>query len=379
MSDLSLQHITLTNFRNYHLETIRFCDGLNCLTGKNGMGKTNLLDAIYYLSMCRSRLNSLDKYVLRHEADFIRLEGHFNRKEKKERIVAKVIPRKSKVIERNDVPYKKFSEHIGLVPIIIIMPDDTLLIREGSEERRRFIDNTLSQIDAVYLQYLIRYNQLLKQRNALLKQSDGSSVDYALLATYDQQMALPAKIVHEKRRSFIEQFLPLFQNWYKGISKDAELVDIQYQSQLNDGDFMELTKRGLQKDVILQRTNVGIHKDDLAFKLADHTMKRFASQGQLKSFVLSLGLARYEVVRKYQKLQPILLLDDIFDKLDEERVKQLLTLLSERSFGQIFLTDTHVSRIKEVIANFKRNSCIYNVQDGQVQLIEKRMDNEENQ
>jgi len=335
------------------------------------MGKTNLLDAIYYLGMCKSRVNHLDKYVLRHGAEFIRLEGLFGRLEKKEKIVAKVIPRKAKVLERNDVPYPKFSQHIGLIPVVIIMPDDTVMVREGSEERRRFMDNTLCQIDADYLKQLILYNKLLKQRNAVLKTPDGR-VDYDLLAIYDQQMAPAAVSIHQKRKAFISDFLPVFQDWYSGISEDAETADMDYKSQLTEESYLELTKRSLQRDVIMKRSHVGIHKDDLIFRLSDNPMKRYASQGQLKSFVLSLGLARYGMLMEYKKIKPILLLDDIFDKLDQNRGQQLLKLLSENTFGQIFLTDTDEDRIKEIVGNFKRDFCIFKVEDGTVDLIEQK-------
>lgn len=369
MADLALHRIILTHFRNYKKEQVEFCEGLNCLTGKNGMGKTNLLDAIYYLCMCKSRINSLDKYALKHGENFIRLEGLFSRNVQNEKIVGKIIPGKSKVIERNNVPYSKFSEHIGFLPVVIILPDDTVMIKEGSEERRKFMDNTLSQIDSEYLSNLISYNKLLKQRNALLKQSNGV-IDYTLLEIYDQQMSRPAQLIHQKRKDFIASFIPLFQRWYKGISQEAEEVGIEYKSQLLDKTYIENVKLNLQKDSYLQRSTSGIHKDDLIFQLSSNPMKRYASQGQLKSFVLSLGLARFEILKLYRKISPILLLDDIFDKLDRNRVSQLLSLLSTKNFGQIFLTDTHESRVKEVIANFTREFRIYKVEEGKVSMIE---------
>ncbi len=332
------------------------------------MGKTNLLDAVYYLSMCKSRLNALDKYAVNHNERFFRLEARFSRLGKTEKIIAKYQKGKPKVFERNDIPYQRLTEHIGLIPSVIILPDDTAMIKEGSEERRRFLDNALCQIDPHYLSHLISYNRLLKQRNAYLKQTDGNP-DSKLLGVYDAQMNGPAAFVLKRRKEFIKDFIPVFNNRYKEISKGAESMNLTYKSDLENASFIELAKSNFRKDCILQRTTAGIHKDDLIFELGEHSLKRFASQGQLKSFVLALGIARYDLLSKHGEVKPILLLDDIFDKLDTSRVNQLLALLSGDEFGQIFLTDTDKNRVKEAAVNFNREFRIYGVENGSIQTL----------
>lgn len=360
-----LTKIKLVNFRNYESQSLELSPGLNCFVGMNGMGKTNLLDAVYYLCMCKSHFGVNDRNVLRHSADFFRLEGIFKRTKKREKIVAKVIPGKRKEFERNDILYKRLVEHIGLLPVVIIVPDDTQLATEGSEERRRFLDNTLSQLDPEYLKYLMSYNKLLKQRNALLKRfAVERSFNASLLETYTQQMALAAPLIHEKRKQFLTDFLPIFSDYYKVISDDREQVRFQYKSQLNEQDFLNMMKAAEEKDRILQRTTTGIHKDDIVFKINDFPLKRFASQGQLKSFVLALKLGQYELLRKEKNIDPILLLDDIFDKLDNQRVKQLIGLLHERSFGQVFITDTHESRVGDIIQHFDANFKKFIINNG---------------
>ncbi len=368
MSTSYWNKIILTNFRNYSKQEVGFCPGLNCLTGKNGVGKTNLLDSVYYLCMAKSRLNGLDKYVIHHESGFMRLEGRYTQGEDKGNVVVKLIPGKSKQIEKNNVLYKKAAEHVGFIPVVMIVPDDTEMISGGSEERRRFLNVTLSQLDKIYLNKLIRYNSLLKQRNALLKQF-GDRIDTKLLRTYDEQMSEPAKYIFEKRKKFIEELKPVFKNRYNEIARTNESVNLEYRSHLSNGIFEELCKENLRKDCILQRTNMGIHKDDIIFLMDDNPMKRFASQGQLKSFVLSLGLSRFHILDVHGKVKPILLLDDIFDKLDKDRVAQLLELLSNEGFGQIFLTDTHESRVREATGNFNRELRIFKVERGQVEVL----------
>ncbi len=368
MKELYLEHIILTNFRNYTNAHVHFCRDLNCLVGKNGMGKTNLLDAIYYLCMTKSRLNGLDKYVMHHDESFLRLESTFLKDDSQQHIVIKSHKMQAKVIEKNRVPLQKSAEHIGFLPVVMIMPDDTDVIKGGSEERRRFVDNTMSQIDVQYLNALIKCNKLLKQRNALLKQ-EGQHVNIELLRTYDEQMLAPTNYIYQKRKEFIHQFIPYFQYYYKEISKEAEEVNIEYHSQLSTNSFKELMNQNLQKDIILQRTNGGVHKDDLIFELESHKMKRFASQGQLKSFVLALGLARFMMLKEALSVYPILLLDDIFDKLDRNRINQLLTLLSSSNFGQIFITDTQEKRVREIIEYFKKETFIFEIDTAQVKKI----------
>lgn len=331
------------------------------------MGKTNLLDAIYYISMTKSSFINIDRDVVRHGESFLRLEGHFLHNTKKEKIVAKVIPSSSKIFEKNDVPYDKLSEHIGLLPLVIIAPDDTALAREGSEERRRFIDNTLSQSNQIYLKNLLFYNRVLRQRNALLK--EGATKGYLnldLLKTYNQQLLAPAQFIFEKRKELIKILTPIFNEFYQKISGEQEQVSCVYSSQLLKDDLENLLLANYEKDRVLQRTTVGIHKDNLLFKINKREVKKFASQGQLKSYILALKLAQYELLRQFKGTSPILLLDDLFDKLDVQRVQQLIELLIGKNFGQIFITDTDNDRIEKIVRNFGADYQIFEVENGKV-------------
>ncbi|AEE53387.1 DNA replication/repair protein RecF [Haliscomenobacter hydrossis] len=362
-----LERIALANFKNYENQKLDCSPRLNCLVGNNGMGKTNLLDAIYYLCMAKSHFNLTDNAIARHHEAFFRLEGHFVLHGKKEKIVAKVMPRKLKELERNDVAYAKLAEHIGLLPVVFIGPDDIQLIREGSEERRRFLDNTLSQLDQRYLYELIAYNKVLHQRNALLKNlAERSGGNLSLLDVYDEQLIDPALYVLEQRAKFAQKFTAIFQSTHQYISGRGEEVQLTYESQLLENDLGDLLANSRQRDLALQRTTKGIHRDDLVFSLGEHPLKKFGSQGQLKSFLLALKLAQYEMLRQNKAVPPILLLDDLFDKLDAQRVTHLLRLLTEGQFGQIFITDTHETRIAEIVAQFGVEYRRFVVEDGKI-------------
>jgi DNA replication and repair protein RecF len=370
--DLYLEKLILTNFKNYESESLSCSPQLNCMVGMNGMGKTNLLDAVYYLCMGKSHFKLVDSNVMRHEAGFFRLEGHFILSGRNEKIVAKVQPRRRKELERNGVSYQRLSDHVGLLPVVFIAPDDTYLISEGSEARRQFLDNTLSQLDHRYLQELIRYNQVLKQRNALLKQfgeSGRSQPD--LLEVYDRQLLEPAGYIHRRRRDFLADFAPYLTETVHILSGAREEVSCAYRSRLDEAPLEKLLRDAREKDCLLERSTVGIHKDDLVFLLGEHPLKRFGSQGQLKSFVLALKLAQYELLRRHKEVAPILLLDDIFDKLDRSRVEQLLGLLLSRSFGQIFITDTHEQRLENIIRRFDANYRTFKVINGHAEEMEK--------
>ncbi len=333
------------------------------------MGKTNLLEAVYYLCMCKCSSSINDRNVMERKADFFRLEGRFEILEKNQKVVAKVIPGKRKDFELNDVLYSKLLEHIGLIPVVMIVPDDTELAKEGSEIRRKFLDNTLSQSDSGYLEYLMVYNRVLKQRNAALKQfAQTRTYDQTLINTFDEQLIKPANYICEKRAAFIKSFSPVFENYYKSISGEQESVRCTYRSQLQDNeeDFRALLKSSNEKDRILQRTTCGIHKDDLRFFIDDFALKKFASQGQLKSFVLAMKLAQYDFLKQIKECKPLLLLDDIFDKLDRSRVEQLVRLLIEGDFGQIFITDTHEKRMEEIIKNFGTDYKKFIIEEGKI-------------
>lgn len=333
------------------------------------MGKTNLLDAIYYLCMGKSHFNAIDGQIVRHGEGFFRLEGHFKLDQKKEQIVVKVIPRKKKEVERNGIAYKKLAEHVGLIPVVMIAPDDTRLVTEGSEARRKLLDNTLSQLHPRYLAELIRYNKLLKQRNALLKRfGEERRFDTTLLQTYDNQMAPAASYIVNQRAEFLNDFIPALEHYYQEISNRQESVGCQYKTNLLETEFLPLMAANLERDRILQRTCAGPHRDDLLFELEGRLLKRFASQGQLKSFVLALKLAQYDVLKRQKNRKPILLLDDIFDKLDALRVTQLLNLLLASDFGQIFLTDTHKDRVQAIVQKFETTYRLYTISNGSAQL-----------
>ncbi len=364
---MHLQELKLTNFKNYEFQSLVFSPHLNLLTGLNGMGKTNLLDAVYYLCMGKSHFQGTDRNVVRQGEEFFRLEGTFFLEEKKEKIVAKVVPGNLKTFERNDNAYPRISDHVGLLPVVFMAPDDTSLALEGSEERRRFLDNTLCQLDHRYLEELVAYNRVLEKRNAQLKRfSERNNFNPALLEAFDRQLVAPAAFIQEKRQRFIETFQPIFNEFYALICDGVEPVDCRYRSQLKDSDFLTLLRESVEKDCILQRTTTGIHKDDLIFQLKGMSLKRFASQGQLKSFVLALKLAQFECLQRQRGEQPILLLDDLFDKLDDRRVGQLVELLVRGNFGQVFITDTHTKRGGEMARQYGGEYLKFSVESGRV-------------
>lgn len=365
---MQLTELKLTNFKNYDFQALRLSPRLNCFTGLNGMGKTNLLDAIHYLCLCKSHTGLADKSLVRHGESFFRLEGYFQPGAgETDKIVIKYLLGQRKEIERNDGPVTRLTDHIGRYPVVMIAPDDVSLLQEGSEERRRFLDTTLSQIYPEYLHHLMLYNGLLKQRNSLLKQwGDQHQFDAAVLEAIDRQMTEPAQILFEKRRDFIAGFGPLFDQLYAVISGSREQVEVNYQSDLSKESMPELLRHSLEKDRYLQRTTAGAHRDDLDLRMDGQLVRKFASQGQLKSFLLAMRLGQYEVLREEKGVSPILLLDDIFDKLDAERVHRLIRLLIDRGYGQIFITDTQRSRMEEVVGSFEGTYMLFDVAEGVV-------------
>lgn len=368
---MHLSQIKLTNFKSYAAQAFDFSPRLNCLTGLNGVGKTNVLDAVHFLCLCKSHAGLNDRHLVRHGESFFRLEGKFESAKKESnsktgsvKIAAKYQMGQRKEMTRNGKAYERLLDYIGQYPVVMIAPDDVSLVQDGSEDRRRFLDATLSQISPDYLQSLLVYNALLKQRNALLKLfAEQKRFDAALLESLDRQMPAPAKLIFEQRKKFVQAFQPLFLEYYAAISNSSETVGAEYESDLEKGDFPELLRLVLEKDRFLQRSTAGPHRDDLALFMDGHPVKKFASQGQLKSFLLALRLAQYEVLRREKNVLPILLLDDIFDKLDAQRVSQLVALLIERDFGQIFITDTQRERIEGVIASFSGEYKIFEIAD----------------
>ncbi len=349
---MHLKTLKLTNFKNYNTQSLTFCERINGIVGKNGAGKTNLLDAVYYLCMCKSYFGMPDSAVVRHEQDVFRVDGLFDKEEDPVHIVAKIRIRRKKELMCNDLIYSKLSEHVGVLPVVVIAPDDTQLATEGSEYRRKFLDETLSQLNRLYLRHLIQYNKVLAQRNASLKQmAKNGHFDHALIETYNTQLAPAAAYIHEARREFMVDFLPVFKIFYTKISNKSEEVACTYLSALHDRQLIDLLEENYEKDKILQRTTQGIHRDNLEFIIEGKPVKRFASQGQLKSFILALKLAQYELIKQQKGTYPILLLDDIFDKLDATRIESLIDLLASDEFGQVFITDAHEERLEDIIKN----------------------------
>jgi DNA replication and repair protein RecF len=368
---LQLSRIKLVHFKNYTDQELHLATRLNGFVGQNGMGKTNLLDAIYYLCMGKSYFAVRDLHLVQHEQDFFRLEGDFEQDEQKtRRLVVKVVPRKKKELELNRILYEKIADHVGVFPVVIVVPDDTQLIHEGSEERRRFLDNTLSQLDAVYLSSLIAYNNILKQRNALLKQQHGRPLAENLLSVYDLQLLAPAQYIFNRRQAFVADFLAPFRAAHQAICGSQEEVSLTYRSSLADQDLGSLLRQAREKDRVLERTTVGIHRDELVFQLGDHPLKRLGSQGQLKSFVVALKLAQYRFLQAQKGVNPLLLLDDIFDKLDPQRVDQLVRYLLTGDFGQVFISDTDSHRISRILQQAGVAAKLFLIADGEAAEME---------
>lgn len=355
-----LQKLSLVNFKNIETQTFDFQQKINCFVGNNGVGKTNVLDAIYYLSFTKSYFNPVAGQNIRHGQEFFMIEGNYQLKDRQEKIVCSLKRGQKKVLKRNGKAYEKFSEHIGQLPLVIISPADRNLIIEGSDTRRKFIDGVISQQDKHYLNALISYNKTISQRNALLKYFAANRTFDALnLKVYDEQLIEYGTKIYEKRKDFLQDFAPIFIEKYKTISNDKELVKLNYKSQLNEVSFNELLQQSIDKDKIVQYTSAGVHKDDLSFEIGNYPIKKFGSQGQQKSYLIALKLAQFEFIKQQAKVTPILLLDDIFDKLDEHRVSQIINLVNNDEFGQIFITDTHFKRTENVIKKSNKEYQIF--------------------
>ncbi|WP_075341968.1 DNA replication/repair protein RecF [Tenacibaculum agarivorans] len=357
-----LQKLSLVNFKNIASEAFNFEKKINCFVGNNGVGKTNVLDAIYYLSFAKSYFNPIAGQNIKHDEDFFVVEGDYMVNERSEKIICSLKRGQKKVLKRNGKVYDRFSDHIGQFPLVIISPADRDLIIEGSETRRKFIDGVISQQDKKYLSALISYNKVLNQRNALLKFFAANRTFDALnLSVYNDQLVTYGNEIHQKRSEFLEKFTPIFNEKYQVISNDKEKVNLSYKSQLKDMSFTQLLEKQLEKDKILQYTSAGIHKDDLTFQIGEYPIKKFGSQGQQKSYLIALKLAQFEFIKRQSKITPILLLDDIFDKLDEHRVAQIVNLVNNDEFGQIFITDTHSERTESVVKQSNKSYQIFNL------------------
>ena len=357
-----LKELSLTNYKNFESLKFSFDTKIICFVGLNGVGKTNILDSIYHLSYTKSYFNPIPSQNIKHGETFFFISGKYMIDDKEENILVSLKKGDKKIIKRNNKLYKKFSDHIGKIPLVLISPDDRNLIIEGSETRRKFIDGIISQTDKEYLNNLIDYNKTLKQRNALLKMFyDNSENIRKTIDIYDRQLSSDAQKIYDKRREFLNEFIPIFKSIYKELSNDKENVEIKHSSDISpDQNLYKLLKNSLEKDLRFQYTTKGIHKDDLNLNLDNFPIKKYGSQGQQKTFLIAMKLAQFDYLSKLDS-KPILLLDDIFDKLDDTRVKQIINLVNQEKFNQIFISDTNKTRSENIIKKVNKSYKIFEI------------------
>ncbi|MFT7614458.1 MAG: DNA replication and repair protein RecF [Parvicellaceae bacterium] len=356
---MELKNLHIINYKNYESFEFEAGKGINCFVGNNGVGKTNLLDAIYYLSFCKSFFNPIDRQNIRYDQEFFVLEGEYDLKDNHEKLYCGVKRGQKKKFKRNKKEYDRLADHIGHFVSVMVSPNDAELILGGSEVRRKFIDGIIAQFDKQYLDYLLNYNKALQQRNALLKYFQKERTwNEDNLKVWDDSLIKYGQYIHDQRKKFLEVFVPIFNERYSFISSSKESVEIEYSSQLKEGSFEEVLMAARDKDRMTAYSSAGVHKDDLVFKLNGYPVKKFGSQGQQKSFLISLKLGQFSFLAKSKGYLPILLLDDIFDKLDRLRITKLMELVSNNEFGQVFITDTNEDRVHEIL---KRHDVEYNL------------------
>lgn len=355
-----LKKLSLTNFKNYRQADLEFSSRINCLVGNNGVGKTNILDAIHYLSLTKSFFNNIDSLSIRHDEDFFLVQGSFVREGEEDNIFCSFHRQKQKIFKRNGKEYQRLTDHVGKFPVVMISPADSALISEGSEERRKFMNKIISQYNAGYLDAVLNYNKAVQQRNRLLKDFNAErNFDGEMISVWDAQLVKYGNFGYSERELLINELIPVFQKYYSMISNQQEEVNLKYRSHLSEGDFTELLKSALNKDRILEYTTVGIHKDDLIFEMDGLPIKTLGSQGQQKSYLVALKLAKFDYIKRKARFAPILLLDDIFDKFDDERVAQIIRLVDNHRFGQIFITDTHHGRLQEILNSLNTEYSLF--------------------
>lgn len=368
-----LQKLILTNFKNYPEATLDFSDKLNCFIGDNGVGKTNILDAIHYLSFCKSYFISIDSLNILHKESFFAIHGFYNKNGDKEDKLSCIQKRgQRKQFKLNNKEYDRLADHIGLYPLVMTSPSDINLIHSGSEERRKYLDSVISQFDKIYLDDLINYNKVIYQRNSLLRHfAETNSFNHSSLKIWDEQMVKLGNSIHEKRVEFFKELNPIFQNYFGFISGGREKVNLEYESHLFEGSFFKLLDQAIARDRTLKYSTCGVHKDDLRFSIESYPIKKFGSQGQQKSFLIALKLAQFEYTKQKKKFKPVLLFDDIFDKLDDFRVKQLIELVGNNNFGQVFITDTQKERIERIFTTVNVDHKIFRIENGKVEQYKK--------
>ena len=361
---MRLKKLSLINFKNLLQSEITLSEGINCFVGDNGAGKTNILDAIYYLSMSKSAFTMTDGQSIKHGEDFFVLDGIYAADDNRSESVNCSFTRKTgKVLKRNGKEYERMSDHVGSFPVVIVSPQDTELITDAAEERRRYINAFISQLDHQYMVALMRYNAVLAERNRFLK----SSSDEQMLLIYDMQLSEHGTRVYERRKEIVERMQPLVEEYYRLLSDDSERVDIDYRSELMEVPLKDALIRSRERDFVNQFTTCGIHRDDIVFRIAGYPLRKYGSQGQQKSFLIALKLAQYRLIAEDLSEKPILLLDDLFDKLDMNRVERLLEIVSKDDFGQICITDCNKIRLEEILSRSEKEYLLYIVDGGGVE------------
>jgi DNA replication and repair protein RecF len=357
-----LKKLSLVNFKNYEETELEFSPKINSLVGNNGVGKTNILDAIHYLSLTKSFFNNIDSINIRHGEDYFIINGTFLRNDEEDQIYCAFQKQKQKVLKKNSKEYQKLSDHVGKYPVVMISPADNALISEGSEERRRFLNKIISQYNPEYLDSVLKYSKALQNRNRLLKDFKASGkFDNDALTIWDSQLVNYGTYVFHEREQLVNELIPVFQENYSMISSGKESVKLSYRSHLSEGDFAEALANSVAKDRFLEYTTIGIHKDDLLLEMNGHSVKSLGSQGQQKSYLVALKLAKFEYIKQKSGISPILLLDDIFDKFDAGRVEQIIRLVGNHRFGQIFMTDTHQSRLHQILSSHNTQYKLFRI------------------
>lgn len=369
---MTLKHLSVLNYKNIPEAELDFSDGLNCIIGSNGEGKTNLLDSIRFLSLCKSLGVSQDSLCIRHGEDFFMLKGLYGGDDgQQEEIQCSLRAGHKKIMKRQGKPYRRLAEHIGLIPIVLVSPADGMLISGGSEERRRFMDVVISQMNLHYLEAITRYGKALQQRNAMLKME--SACDPEVLTLWEEQMAVEGEYIYHCRREYIDSFMPIFQHYYDLIAQEHEKVSLTYTSHCQRGPLLEIIQRDRHKDMAVGYSLHGIHRDDLEMQINGYPIRREGSQGQNKTMLVALKLAQHDFLRQTGSgTRPILLLDDIFDRLDARRVERIVSLVSSNSFGQTFITDTNRDHLDRILSLTSQDYRLFHCSDGRFRDITHR-------